>query len=371
MTFTELLGLRIPIVQAPMAGISTVKLAAQVTKFGGLGSIPFGSFDLSKSVEPVRKQLQEFTALTKSSCVNLNFFCHPIAHQPIATQKQIDNWHGLFSSVTKTDSHKYVAELLNGNVSFKVLEDHPQQLLSFLDILKEYKPRVVSFHFGLPEQATIHKLQELNILVFVCVTSVDEAKVAIENGVDGLFVQGFEAGGHRGNFLVDQEHDKNESTKALFEAIGAYLASIDSDKPYLVPAGGIVNGKIAKQFIKDGALAVSMGTVFVPTPESNSNDFVKNQIESNDEPLPTVMTRLVSGKPARCLRTPFIDRLVETHQQFPDLPAYGYSYYGYKTLNLALKNKDYGFYLVGSNYHQIDPGLTTVQVLEKITKELE
>lgn len=370
MTLSELLGLRIPIMQAPMAGISTVKLAAQVTNYGALGSIPFGGCDLTKSVEPVRQQLEEFTTLTHSNCVNLNFFCHPKAHQPPPTNSQTENWQKLFSTVTKSDAKSVVSSLQNGNVSFKQLEDDPKQLLLLFDILKEYKPKIVSFHFGLPDKLTISKLQELQILVFVCITSVEEATHAIEHNVDGLVVQGYEAGGHRGNFLVDQEHDSNLNTSELFKDVTKLISSQDR-KPYLVPAGGIVDGKSARKYLDEGALAVCMGTVFVPTQESNSNDFVATQITTQKVPMPTVMTRLVSGKPARCLRTPFIDNLVgEYEKKSSPLPSYGYSYYGYKKLNLTLKNRDYGFYLVGANYHKINPSLTTVEVLEKIEKEL-
>lgn len=370
MTLPELLGLRIPIIQAPMAGISTVKLAAQVTNYGALGSIPFGGCDLTKSVEPVRKQLQEFTTLTHSNCVNLNFFCHPKTHQPPPTTSQTENWQKLFSKATQSDAKSVVASLENGNVSFKQLEDDPKQLLLLLDILKEFKPRIVSFHFGLPDKLTISKLHELQILVFGCITSVEEARHAIKHNVDGLVVQGYEAGGHRGNFLVDQDHDENLPTSELFKEVTKLVSSWDK-KPYLVPAGGIVDGKTARKYLDEGALLVCMGTVFVPTQESNSNDFVATQIKTQTSPMPTVMTRLVSGKPARCLRTPFIDNLLGEYEKEPcSLPSYGYSYYGYKTLNLALKKREYGFYLVGANYHKINPSLTTVEVLEKIELEL-
>lgn len=347
-----------------MAGISTVKLAAQVTNYGGLGSLPFGSVDLSKSVDPVRQQLEEFTSLTNSTHVNINFFCHPKSHQPAPTESSTENWHRLFSTALKTDTKPLVPQLSNGNVSFKALEDSPEQLDKFFDIVGTYKPKVVSFHFGLPEKKTIERLQQLGSQVWMCVTSAKEAEVAIEYNVDGLVAQGFEAGGHRGNFL--DEEDTNMSTEEVFDKVKAVA---DKHSQYVIPAGGIVNGSIAKQYLAKGAPLVVMGSVFVPTPETNTTEYLRSLLA--DRQSATVMTGLVSGKRARCLRTPFIDDLISTHEASPsELPAYGYSYYGYKTANLKLKQPQNGFYLVGDNYKLIDPTLDADGVLKKIDQEL-
>ena len=91
---------------------------------------------------------------------------------------------------------------------------------------------------------------------------------------------------------------------------------------------------------------------------------------SND--TPTIMTRLVSGKPARCLRTPFIQALIEDcdNLKLDDQPPYGYAYYGYKTMAGLLKDPRYGFYLAGQNYHQISPDFNTEQVFLKLVDEL-
>lgn len=367
--FLLLTGARIPVIQAPMAGVSTIGMAAKVTASGGLGSLPLAAVDLSKGSEALSKQLAEFRSSSGGLRVNLNFFSHDPACQYEPSREQTENWFELLGKSTRTeDIRSKVPSLVKLNVSFRYHEEkNDEAFKSVLAALIEFRPAVVSFHFGHPSQNTIHALQDGGIAVFVCVTSVAEAQEVIGLKVDGLILQGYEAGGHRGNFLTLELFDENLSTFALFTQIKR-LVNSSAHQPLLVPAGGIVDGKTAAYYLRLGAAAVQLGTAFIPTPESSANDFIAKAIEKKLN-IPTIMTDLVSGKPARTLRTPFIEQLVQKGRGM-DLPSYGYSYSGFKKLVGLLKDENLGFYLAGQNYHLVKTGLTTEQVVQTLEKEL-
>lgn len=371
--FVKRLGLEYPIIQSPMAGVSTIKLASVISSNGGLGSVPLASVDARKQsgIDSIGKQLNEFKSLAKTNVVNVNFFCHNHEEQQTPTAIQTENWHKLLGKASPS-INKDIPSLQKSNISLTEVEsNHPELFVQLLEKLVQFKPKVVSFHFGFPSQKAIKFLQENGIMVFVTVTSVKEAEKLIDLKVDGLVSQGYEAGGHRGNFLLSERLDENLSTFSLFTQVKTIVDNA-SWKPFIIPAGGIMDGKTIENYLANGASGVQLGTIFLSTPESNSNDFIKNVVsDSND--TPTIMTRLVSGKPARCLRTPFIQALIEDcdNLKLDDQPPYGYAYYGYKTMAGLLKDPRYGFYLAGQNYHQISPDFNTEQVFLKLVDELK
>lgn len=352
-----------------MAGISTVEMAAAVTNNGGLGSIPFGSVDLREGLGEVKRQLEEFSSLTGSATVNLNFFCHDYKRQSVPSDSQMRHWYELFREADPRVEEN-VKELKNANVSLKEIEDlHPDILEQLLLLLTQFKPKVVSFHFGFPSCKTIGLLQLHGIMVFAAVTSVEEAKMLSELNIDGLICQGYEAGGHRGNFLVSELLDENLSTSSLFQQVKAAL--FGELIPFLIPAGGITSGTLADYYLRNGASAVVLGTAFLAAKESNSNDFVAEEVTRTTQ-LQTIVTSLISGKPARCLRTPFIENIIKKHhcQKLLDQPSYGYAYFGYKKFKSTVKDESCGFYLAGQNYHQIQYNATTAEILQSIIKDI-
>lgn len=371
--FIDSLGLKNPIVQSPMAGVSTVKLASIVTNNGGLGSIPFAAVDIGSNIEPIIKQVEEFKSLTNgSNTVNLNFFSHDFETQIEPTVSQANNWHKLFKLSGIEGVKQKVPKFSDSNISVKKIEkENPEQFQKFLDAIIKLQPKVVSFHFGHPSQESLRKLQENNILVFVCATSVKESRHLIDIGVDAIVCQGYEAGGHRGNFLTTQLLDENLSTFALFKQVIKITEEISS-KIFIIPAGGILDGYTAADYLKLGASAVQIGTPFITTKESSSNDFIKNEIMKGKETT-TIMTQLISGKPARTLKTPFIERIILANEKLlnQDLPPYGYAYNGFKTLQKDLNDENIGFYLAGQNYHFNDPVLNTKEVVYKFVNQLK
>ncbi|CAH6718977.1 putative nitronate monooxygenase [[Candida] jaroonii] len=332
------LGIKFPIIQAPMAGVSTAEMCSKVTQFGGLGSLPFGS-----NIQSAIDSLNDFKLKYNTNKVNVNFFAHGVDN--VVNDEMVSNWKKLYHG------EKIVK---NGNVSFKEFETFPQ-FNSFLTNLIDFKPLVVSFHFGLPSSKTIEQLKKSGILVFATVTSVEEAKYCLSQSADGLVLQGYEAGGHRGVF---SEYDELLSTDALFKQV----KSMNPDC-FVIPAGGIVDTTTIQYYLDQGASAVQLGTAFLTTDESLAN---KEMISNSD--LPTIMTDLISGKPARCIRTKFIQD-VEKNRVGP-LPPYGWMYDGYKQWK-AKQDGSKGFFLVGANYKQAKHGLSTEEVMENLTKDLK
>lgn len=347
-----MLGLRYPIFQAPMAGVSTVELAAAITKLGGLGALPLAAVDLRHGCAEVQQQIDVFRQLVPSQLehnVNLNFFCHDrhIQLRPPTTQQEA-NWRRLFGRAFGRDVSGI--KLPISNVSFQEVERNSAYALQFnelMQVLRHHRPKVVSFHFGSPLASTVAKLQQSGISVYVCVTSLAEADLAVGRGVGGVVCQGYEAGGHRGNFLEDI-NDERLSTEALTKQVVAKHGG----SVVVVAAGGIGNANDVQYYLDIGADAVQVGTAFLDTAEVSSAGYI---LRYKNAPVPTVMTPLVSGKGARCLKTPFIENLLHERSLLSsdDLPPYGYAYAGYKAALKEAADPEKGFFLAGEKYPAI------------------
>lgn len=313
-SLAKALLLKVPIIQSPMAGISTVQMAAQVTNNGGLGSLPFGATDLTQ-VATIKNQLDEFHHHTGNYNVNLNFFCHDI--QPPCSPEQIKNWEKLFVDY-KYDKGRI--QFMGTKNSFRELEKHHDLFHQFIGYINSAKPAIVSFHFGIPNQSSIDQIHRGGSLVFISITSVNEAEAAFDAGADGVICQGYEAGGHRGNFLVEDGDDEKLTTQELFTRV---KQSSFGNTKYIVPAGGIMNSDGINHYISHGASAVQMGTIFLFSEDSNSHPYIK----TIDKETPTVMTSIISGRTARCIETPFIKnvngKFSGSGMDMRSLPPYG------------------------------------------------
>lgn len=376
--FTKLLGLKYPIIQAPMGGVTTTKLASEVTLNGGLGSLPVSGIDLRAGISQLINTVAEYQGLISRSSlknvVNLNFFCHEIYTPP--SRKQVADWLKLYHDTIPELNEAQYAESLqikNGNISFKEIEEsYPSVLDELFTYWKENKhlvPKVISFHFGYPKSRTIEALHDLGIFVLVTATSLDEAQTLIRQGVDGLVCQGYEAGGHRGNFLHNKESEPTEksekfenrkdlSTNDLFNVIYQWVQENNS-KVHLIPAGGIMDANTISKYLFSGASAVQLGTIFLSSPGSNSSvsRLFDSDVQKQGLP-PTQMVAQVSGKPARSITSEFIKRLTLSSEKGQyDLPAYGYSYSLYKQMKSTMKNVsiDLSFPLAGANYPDLRP----------------
>src|SRR3954464_1859419 len=186
-SFLEKLGIRLPIIQAPMAAISTPEMAAAVLNAGGLGSIGIGDRDAAAA----RAMIAAVRALTNRP-FNVNVFCHPPAVRDAAVEGA---WIERLSPLLSKYGSQPPAELHEIYTSFVADAETAAMLI-------DERPPIVSFHFGLPSREVIQALHEQNVILLATATNFAEAEAIHAAGVDAIVAQGYEAGGHRGTFDV-------------------------------------------------------------------------------------------------------------------------------------------------------------------------
>ncbi|SCU82826.1 LAFA_0D00276g1_1 [Lachancea sp. 'fantastica'] len=374
--FMKTFQVKYPIVQAPMAGVSTPEMASAVSRSGGLGSLSLSHINLQEpsSISAIRKITDGFESKTGANprSANLNFFCHPI--YPIPTLIQKENWNRLYGKLLEPENLDLSLSFNNGNVSFKTIETPEnaeifQSLLTFF--ANEFTPGMVSFHFGCPSSDSIQKLKKLGIAIFVTATNEFEGEELIKLGVDGIVCQGFEAGGHRGSFPDSEaKFDEGLSTLCLFKRLKAVKKKMGSET-FLIPAGGIMDSRTIQFYLDEGASACQLGTAFLAAAESKSSTFYQKLLKSHDS-ISTTITPIPSGLPARTLLTPFIERL-SSLSQGEDLPPYGYRYSEFKLLRSKFPSL-VNFNLCGQGVDQIQTGndkcLSTAEIFSGLTQGL-
>ncbi|MGH8317399.1 MAG: NAD(P)H-dependent flavin oxidoreductase [Steroidobacteraceae bacterium] len=312
MRLLETLGIDLPIIQAPMAGVSTPAMAAAVSNAGALGSIGAGA----TNADGARRMIGAVRERSKRP-LNVNVFCHRPAKASNALE---GGWLEFLRPPFERFGVKPPLRLREIYRSF--LEDE-----GMLAALVAEKPRVVSFHFGLPSAEQIRALREAGSVLLATATSLAEGRAAVNAGVDAVVAQGYEAGGHRGVFDADGEDDCLGTlplTRILVRSL---------DVP-VIAAGGIMDGLGITAALRLGAAAAQLGTAFIACDESDADAGYRRALAS-EAAHHTVMTRVISGRPARCLQNSFtILARAASPRQVPDYPI---AYDAGKALNAAAK----------------------------------
>ena len=318
MNLLDMLGLAHPIIQAPMAGVSTPEMAAVVSNAGALGSIAVGAIDASAAramIDAVRERTDR--------PFNVNLFVHaPARSQPEVEQRWIDTLAPLFAD--------YGAQPPS---SLRAVYRSFAQDDAMLDMLVNARPAVVSLHFGLPDRRKIERLKAAGCVLLASATNLDEALAAKAAGIDAVVAQGFEAGGHRGMFDLDGLDDQL-GTMALTPLLVQHAGLP------VIAAGGIMDGRAIQAALDLGAIAAQLGTAFIACPESSADPAYRAALFS-PAAAHTVMTRVVSGRPARCLANRFTAWGQHSDRQPPDYPI---AYDAGKALNQAAKTAGEGGY---------------------------
>jgi nitronate monooxygenase len=271
----DLFGIDLPILQAPMAGVSTPEMAIAVSAAGGLGALACAQL----SVEQARKDLATIRAGTKGP-INVNFFCHtPPAPQP----ERIAAWRKLLAPYYRELGLDPDAPIPDTN---RVPFDD-----AFCALIEESRPEVVSFHFGLPAPALLDCARATGARIISSATTVAEARWLEERGVDAVIAMGLEAGGHRGNFLSD-DIGLQMGTFALVPQV------VDAVKVPVIAAGGITDARGIVAAFALGASAAQIGTAYMLTPEAKLTDSHRNALRTAGEHR-TMLTTLFTGRPAR------------------------------------------------------------------------
>jgi nitronate monooxygenase len=308
----ELLGVELPLVQAPMAGVSTPELAAQVARAGALGSVALGASDIAGA----RALLAATRALTGRP-LNVNVFCH---RPPRRDRAREAAWSERLRPEFQRFSREPPAQLSEIYRSYAA-DTAMQQLLL------EARPRVVSFHFGLPDREHLQALREAGTILLGCATSVSEGRTLERAGVQAVIAQGYEAGGHRGVFDPDA-HDDRLGTMALTRLLVRELTVP------VIAAGGIMDGAGIAAALRLGALAAQLGTAFLACAESQADEGYRAALAS-EAAHHTVMTRAISGRAARCLANRFT--VLGMGLRADEIPDYPLAYDAGKALNAAAR----------------------------------
>ena len=292
--FTSTVGVKYPIIQAPMAGGSTTpELVAAVSNAGALGS--FGA--AMSTPAAIRDAITRIHALTDKP-FNVNLFVLENPHPGEAE---------LAEATQRLAPIKQTLGLDPAALPPRYCEDNRAQW----DVLLEAKPPVVSFAFNLLDAEIIARVRRGGSIVISTATTVAEAKACEAAGVDFICAQGFEAGGHRGTFLGDFENS----------AIGVMALvprMADAVTIPVIAAGGIMDGRGIAAAFALGADAVQLGTAFLTCAESGIHPEYKQRLLSAAD-AGTRLTRTFSGRYARGLVNEFMERMRPYER---DVPAY-------------------------------------------------
>jgi nitronate monooxygenase len=273
--FKDFLGIERAIIQAPMAGVQGSALAIAVSNAGGLGSLPCAML----SVESMRSELAAIRAGTDRP-INANFFCHV---QPEPDARREAEWRALLAPYY--EEFRIDPMAISGGAARRPFSEEAA------DVLEEFRPEVVSFHFGLPSDRLMTRVKATGTKIFGCATTVEEARWLEERGVDAIVAQGFEAGGHRGMFLSD-DVTTQVGTFALVRQIANEV------KIPVIGAGGIADAAGVEAALALGAVAAQVGTAYLLCTETTTSTVHRAALKS-DAARHTALTNLFSGRPAR------------------------------------------------------------------------
>lgn len=294
-TLRELLGLEVPIIQAPMAGVQGAALAIAVAEAGGLGSLPCAMLAPSA----IGGELERVAAGTRRP-VNVNFFCHvPPVPDPAAEaawRAALAPYHAAFGIDADAIAPGAGREPFSAAAA---------------DVLERFRPAVVSFHFGLPAPDLLARVKGWGARVLSSATTVAEAQWLEAHGADVVIAQGLEAGGHRGHFL---SHDLNDQcgTMALVPQI------VRAVRVPVVAAGGIATAEGVAAAMALGAAGVQVGTGFLLCDEATTSP-VHRAALAGPQARRTALTNLFTGRPARSI----VNRLIaEIGPLSPAAPAF-------------------------------------------------
>jgi nitronate monooxygenase len=270
------LGIRLPLIQAPMAGgWTTPQLVAQVCEAGALGSIA-GAMSSSEELRELIRAVRSMTA--RPFAVNL------FAPLPEPSDRGLESW---------------------ARVSGTAGPPKPPPRPRFEDqltVVVEERVPVFSFTFGIPPVGAFDGF------TIGTATTVAEAVALQRAGVRAVVAQGYEAGGHRGTFLAPVEQSL-VGTMALVPQI------VDAVSIPVVASGGIMDGRGIAAALALGAQAVQLGTAFLASDEAGTDEAYRQSLAGD-----TTVTRVLTGRPARAVRTAVVEQLEASGEEPPDYP---------------------------------------------------
>src|SRR5215470_8094337 len=287
----NLFDVELPIIQAPMAGSAFSDMVVAVSEAGGLGSLACALL----SVEQARRELETIRRKT-SRPINANFFCH---QQPRSGPARETNWRRRLEAY-------YVQMGLNHNAAVLSSSCAPFDD-RMCDLVLEFQPEVVSFHFGLPDKNLLPRVRRTGAKIISSATSVDEARWLEDQGCDAIVAQCCEAGGHRGMFLTS-DVSTQIGTMALVPQV------VDGVRVPVIAAGGIADARGIVAAFALGAVAVQIGTAYLHCPEAQISPIYRQALKDAKDNKAAI-TNVFTGRPARGI----VNRLVREVGPMSDL----------------------------------------------------
>ncbi len=282
MPLHPLLSTRLPVIQAPMAGVQGSAMTVAVCNAGGLGSLPCAMLN----AEMLRRELTAIKAQTDKP-YNVNFFCHAPA---VFDAPREAAWKAALAPFYR-----------EFGIDSQAIANAPSRApfdVAFADVLAEFKPPVVSFHFGLPPPDLLARVRGWGAKVMSSATTVNEALWLEAHGVDVIIAQGLEAGGHRGMFLTDDITTQTGTFALLPQVLRAVRVPV-------VAAGGFADAQGVAAAMKLGAAAVQIGTAYLLCPEATITPMHRAALKS-EAARHTALTNLFTGRPARGIMNRFM-----------------------------------------------------------------
>ena len=270
-----LLGIDLPLIQAPMAGVQGSALALAVSNAGALGSLPAAML----TPQVLRAELQTLRSGTQRP-FNVNFFCHT---PPVPDVTREAAWRVALAPFYAEAGLDITAVPAGaGRVPFSA---------EAADLLEAFRPAVVSFHFGLPAPELVQRVKAWGARVLSSATTVEEALWLEAQGADAIIAQGIEAGGHRGMFLSDDLTTQTGTFALLPQIVAAVNVPV-------IAAGGIADAAGVAAAMALGASGVQVGTSFLCCSEATTSPLHRTALQS-EAAHHTALTHLFTGRPAR------------------------------------------------------------------------
>jgi nitronate monooxygenase len=295
----DLLGIELPIIQAPMAGANGSAMVIAASNAGGLGSMPAALL----TIEQLREELKTIRQHSQRP-FNINYFCH---QPPAPDEQRARDWKSLLEPYYRELGADFDAPTpVSNRAPFDV---------AACEIVEEFRPEVVSFHFGLPEKSLLDRVKATGAKILSSATTVEEAVWLEQHGCDAIIAMGYEAGGHRGMFLSD-DLSSQVGTLALVPQI------VDAVKVPVIAAGGISDARGVAAAFMLGASAVQVGTAYLFTPEAKVSASHYKALRTAKE-SETAVTNLFTGRPARGILNRVMREIGPISDKAPKFPLAG------------------------------------------------
>ena len=343
--------LKLPIIQAPMAGgVCTPELVAAVANAGGVGSFGFAYSTPQKIAEEIIAARSLINGNNGSGAINANFFVFQPVDLPATEVQQ--------SAQAALQALPIAKDAFDTPPAIPSTPFYPE-LHEQIAPIWQHKPEILTFHFGIPDEAILEQAHALGIAVGMTATCVTEALAIEKAGADFIVAQGIEAGGHRGIFDINDEDDELSTLELTRQLVKQCALPV-------VAAGAIMNGADIRAALNTGATAAQLGTAFLCCDESGASsahkDFLLNQGSRG-----SVITRGFSGRPARGIRNTFIDHMQD--QTVLPFPIQNTLTGPMRKWAAQANNGEYQSLWAGTEYHR-SRAMPAAQLLRTLASEM-